>query len=113
MRPGTASSIFWHAIGEFISLLDLWRDFGVELDVCDEGEYWQTRSLDQLRRRIAVYDRLVAAVAGAIKDSAEDGVLPVKGEIFNDSRFERLEAEGRAQFSAQIEEAWRIIKSLT
>ena len=95
-----------------ISLLDLWRDFGVELDVSDEGEYWQTRSLDQLRQRVAVYDRLVAAVAGAMKDSAEEVGPPVDAEIFDDARFERLEAEGRAQFAAQIEEAQRIIKPL-
>ena len=36
---------FLHCHRRVISLLDLWRDFGVELDVCDEGEYWETRSV--------------------------------------------------------------------
>jgi len=94
-----------------ISLLDLWRDFGVKLDVCDEGEYWQTRSLDNLRQRVGMYDRLVAAVAGAMKDSTEEGT-PLKAEIFNDARFERLEAEGREEFAAQLDQMKRQFASL-
>src|SRR5688572_23636933 len=58
-----------------ISLLDLWRDFGVQLDVCDEGQYWESRSTDRLRQKLGTYDRLVAAVAGAINDEA-DGIDP-------------------------------------
>lgn len=91
-----------------ISLLDLWRDFGIEAEVGDEGEYWQTRSLQQLRRRVAMYDRLVAAVAGAIKDEGQQ----VKAEIFSDARFERLEAEGRAEFAAPIEELRRLLSGM-
>jgi hypothetical protein len=58
-----------------ISLLDLWRDFGVKLDVCDEGEYWQTRSLDNLRQRVGgrpVGGCRRGAIRGA-KDSAKRG----------------------------------------
>ena len=94
-----------------ISLLDLWRDFGVKLDVCDEGEYWQTRSLDHLRQRVGIYDRLVAAVAGAMKDSTEEGT-PLEAEIFNDARFERLEAEGREEFAAQLDQMRRHLSLL-
>jgi hypothetical protein len=85
-----------------ICLLDLWRDFGVKLDVCDEGEFWQSRSIEQLVRRVGVYDRMVAAVAGALKDQTLQGDSPVKAEILNDSRFERLEAEGRQEFADEI-----------
>lgn len=95
-----------------ISLLDLWRDLGIELDVCDEGEYWQTRSLEELRRRVAVYDRLVAAVAGAIKDSTDAGSPTIRAEIFDDARFERLEAEGRAEFATQIEELRHVLSGM-
>jgi hypothetical protein len=87
-----------------ISLLDLWRDFGVDLKVCDEGEYWQTRSMEELRRRVATYDRLVAGVAGTLKDEAGDHGSAVQAEIFNDQRFELLEAEGRMEFAAQLDE---------
>jgi len=69
----------------------------------DEGEYWQTRSLDLLRQRMSAYDRLVAAVVGATKDSTDDGP-PIVAEISNDARFDRLEAEGRKEFAAELEQ---------
>ena len=94
-----------------INLLDLWRDFGVDVKVTDEGEFWETRSVERLRERLGTYDRLVAAMAGALKDSLGKGPKGVQAEIFNDARFERLEAEGRAEFAAKIEEARRIIQS--
>jgi len=93
-----------------ISLLDLWRDFGVDVKVTDEGEYWETRSLERLRQRLGTHDRLVAAVAGALADDLGRGKSGVQGEIFNDARFERLEAEGRAEFAAKIEELRRVFR---
>ena len=95
-----------------ISLLDLWRDFGVDVKVTDEGEFWETRSVERLRERLGTYDRLVAGMVGALKDSLGKGPKGVQAEIFNDARFERLEAEGRAEFAAKIEEARRIILAI-
>jgi len=48
-------------------------------------------------------NRLVAAVAGALKDAAQE-------EILNDARFERLEADGRAQFAGQIAELRHLLR---
>lgn len=95
---------FLHCHRRVISLLDLWRDFGVEIEVCDEGEYWETRSVECLRQRAGVYDRLVAAVAGTISDEPAEPRAKITAEIFDDVRFERLEAEGRAQFAHQLAE---------
>ena len=95
---------FLHCHRRVISLLDLWHDFGVELEVCDEGEYWETRSVECLRQRAGVYDRLVAAVAGTISDGTAEQGVKIAAEIFDDVRFERLEAEGRAQFARQLAE---------
>lgn len=93
-----------------ISLLDLWRDFGVSVKVMDEGEFWETRSMERLRERLNIYDRLVAGMAGALKDSIGKGPKGVQAEIFNDARFERLEAEGRAEFAVKIEAAHKLIQ---
>jgi hypothetical protein len=92
-----------------VSLLDLWRDFGVDVKVTDEGEYWETRSLERLRQRLATYDRLVAAVAGTLTDDLGKGEAGVQAEIFNHAHFERLEAEGRAEFAAKIEEMRKLL----
>jgi len=96
-----------------ISLLDLWRAFGVDVKVMDEGEFWETRSLERLRQRLATYDRLVAAVAGMLMDDLGKGEAGVQAEIFNDARFERLEAEGRAEFAAKIEEMRKLLAGNT
>ena len=93
-----------------ICLLDLWRDFGVDVKVTDEGEFWETRSVERLRERLSTYDRLVAALAGALKDDAGESGSKVQAEIFNDVRFERLEAEGRMEFAAKIEEMRKLLQ---
>jgi hypothetical protein len=102
---------FLSAHRRVISLLDLWRDFGVDMDVCDEGEYWQSRSVEQLTRRVGLYDRLVAAVSGAVKDDPESN-HSLSAEILKDPRFERLEAEGREQFAAQIAELQKALRDV-
>lgn len=96
-----------------ISLLDLWRDFGVDVKVTDEGEFWETRSVDRLRQRLATYDRLVAAVAGTLMDDLGKGKAGMQAEIFSDARFERLEAEGRAEFAAKIDEMRKLLEGDT
>jgi hypothetical protein len=93
-----------------ISILDFIRDLGVEVDVTDEGEFWETRSLDRLKQRLGVYDRIVAATAGMFKD-AGDGKMNVEAAIFDDVRFERLEAEGRDQFASQFDELRGLLQS--
>ena len=93
-----------------ISLLDLWRDFGVEVKVTDEGEFWESRSGERLRQRLGTYDRLVAAVAGALKDDLGGGAKGVQAGILSDARFERLEAEGRAEFATGIDELRKLFQ---
>ena len=66
--------------------------------------------MERLRERLGTYDRLVAGMAGALKDSLGKGPKGVQAEIFNDARFEQLEAEGRTELGAKIEEARKIIQ---
>jgi len=65
-----------------------------------------------LKQRISTYDRATAAVAGALKDETGEGDPPVKAEIFSDAQFERLEAEGRQEFAAQIERLRGLLRDL-
>ena len=79
-----------------ISVLDFWRQLGVTVEVSDEGGYWETRSEEKLRYALKCYDNLVAMLAGACKDAADDAGsgLSVKSPVFARKDFERLEAEG-------------------
>jgi hypothetical protein len=76
-----------------IRLLDLWREAGAGVEVCDEGRYWETRSETRLARELADYDRLIAGLGGMLKDANDEG--EVVAPIFNYPNFERLEHEGR------------------
>jgi len=89
---------------QIISLLDFWRQLGVMVEVTDEGEYWQSRSEEKLRAMLNRYDGLVAAVAGTLKDAADetDEKYSIESPIFAWKDFERLEAEGQREFGRQM-----------
>src|SRR3989442_9734648 len=83
-----------------VSILDFWRQLGVEVEAQDEGGYRETRSEKKLRAAVDRYDGLVAAFAGAFKDAADENGKShsVESPIFARRDFERLEAEGWREF---------------
>ena len=85
-----------------IELLWAAEDLGLRVKVTDEGGLWDTGSEALLRRRIEEHDRAIAAFGGALKDAAGDRDHPIQGPIFEDPRFERLEAEGQADLPAPL-----------
>jgi hypothetical protein len=92
---------------QIISLLDFWGDLGVQVEVNDEGCYWETRSEEPLKELLGQYDGLIASLAGMCKDAsgAPDGPFKVESPIFDYANFERLEHEGRQNLGKPIEEA--------
>jgi hypothetical protein len=82
----------------------LWsaQDLALQVEVNDEGGLWEHGSEMTLRRRLAEYDRAVAAFGGMLKDAAESVGKSVHGPIFEDARFEQLEAEGRQEHESRI-----------
>jgi hypothetical protein len=96
-----------------VELLGEWRRLGGRVKIDDEGGYWPRRNLATLRQRLDQMNGLVAALAGAVKDAAEDeGGAPVQSPIFAHPQFERLEAEGAANTAANLAAAAKIIAAL-
>ena len=89
-----------------IELLRAAETARLQVKVEDEGKLWETGSESVLRNELERYDRLVAACAGTLKDAVGEGEL-VHGAIFDDPRFERLEAEGSVEFAEQLNQLWR------
>lgn len=87
-----------------VSILGFWRQMGVSVKVSDEGEFWETRSEEKLHAKLNSYDGLIASVAGAFKDAADEcgKDYSVKSPIFARQDFERLEAEGWQQFGKRL-----------
>lgn len=86
-----------------VSLLDLWKQMGVTVEVSDEGEYWKTRSETKLQAWLTSYDGLIAAVAGVFKDAADEtgNGHAIESPILARKDFEKLEAEGRREIGQQ------------
>jgi hypothetical protein len=91
---------------QIISLLDFWRELGVQVKVTDEGGYCKTRSEEALKKTVGLYNGLIASVAGMFKDAsgAPDGPFKVESPIFDYAHFERLEHEGRQSFGQPLAE---------
>jgi hypothetical protein len=73
-----------------IAMLDAAQEAGLELDVYDEGDYWETRSRGKLLGHVRKMNHVLAALGGALSDALGDE-HEVKAEIFKNPRFERLE----------------------
>lgn len=90
-----------------IAMLEQVEMLGVELDVWDQGRYWETTSDDLLRKELEKSTAIVAATMGELKDAIERddpqaGKRTKKGRklrevnpLLQHPQFEHLEAKGR------------------
>jgi hypothetical protein len=75
-----------------VSLLDEAARLGFELEVHDEGGYWESRDVDRLLAEMRKMNGIVARLGGALHD-AIGTKHSVQGAIFEHPEFERLEME--------------------
>lgn len=95
-----------------IDLLLIWERLGAQVTIKDEGGYWPGRHEARLLGEVGQMNQLVAALAGALKDAADDGGPPVQSPIFEHSQFERLEAEGINRFGGKVKKAADLVSRL-
>ena len=96
-----------------VDLLASLRRLGLRVEINDEGGYWPGRNETELRRNVEQMNGIVAAFAGALKDTADEtGGPPVQSPIFAHPHFERIEAEGAAQHAGTLNEAVDLIRHL-
>ncbi|MDF3056139.1 MAG: hypothetical protein K0R17_354 [Rariglobus sp.] len=88
------------------------QSLGLEVRIEDEGGYWPGRDEVALRAAVERLNRLVAGLAGALKDvEGSSGDVPsVESPIFAHPAFERLEAE--AQDSADAHKLREAVQGL-
>jgi hypothetical protein len=75
-----------------VSLLDEAVRIGLEVEVHDEGGYWDSRDVDRLLGEMRRMNRIVARFGGALHD-AIGAEHSVEAPIFEHPRFERLEMD--------------------
>ncbi len=74
------------------AILEKAQDIGFKVFVHDEGEFWTKRDVKALAEEVAQWDQMIAAMFGAMKDAAPEGVL--ESPIQNRPDFEHLEMKG-------------------
>jgi hypothetical protein len=55
----------------FLAILEKLRDLGFQVDVQDEGGFWESRDLGKLAEALRQYDSMVAGFTGAVRDAVE------------------------------------------
>jgi hypothetical protein len=73
-----------------VALLDAARELGFDVQVVDEGGYWESRDGDLLLASVDHMNQLVAGIAGTLYDRLGPD-HPVDAPIFAHPDFERLE----------------------
>ena len=71
----------------------------------DEGDFWETRSLERLTKEIGDQSAMLAGFLGALKDAmgqAPGGAGTVEAPIAAYPNFEHLEAEGQRLLPEQL-----------
>jgi len=81
-----------------VALLDEAKRLGCLASVSDDGDFWETRSLERLTKEIGEQSAMLAGFLGALKDAmgqAPGGAGTVEAPIAAYPNFEHLEAEGQ------------------
>jgi hypothetical protein len=82
-----------------IKLLDFAKKTGlIEVEVSDEGGYWEERNLETLAKQVANWNEMIAAFAGQMKEAAQALGLEADSAIASFQNFEHLEAKGLERF---------------
>ena len=90
-----------------VALLDEAKRLGCLTSVSDEGDFWDTRSLERLTKEIGDQSAMLAGFLGALKDAmgqAPGGAGTVEAPIAAYPNFEHLEAEGQRLLPEQLKE---------
>ena len=85
--------------------MDEAKELGILGTVSDEGDFWETRSLERLTKEIGDQSAMLAGVLGVLKDAmgqAPGGAGTVEAPIAAYPNFEHLEAEGQRLMPEQL-----------
>ena len=88
-----------------VALLDEAKKLGFLGKVSDEGDFWETRSLERLTTEIGDQSAMLAGFLGALKDAmgqAPGGAGTVEAPVVGYPNFEHLEAEGQRLLPEQL-----------
>ena len=95
-----------------VALLDEAKKLGFLGKVNDEGDFWETRSLERLTKEVGEQSAMLASLLGALKDAmgqASGGAAMVEASIAGYPNFEHLEAEGQRLLPEQLKAVLKVL----
>jgi hypothetical protein len=95
-----------------VDLLVAFQSLGLRVKINDEGGYFPSGDEALLRAKVERMNRLVAGIAGALRDAFDEDHTPVQSPIFGHPDFERIEAESVSKEGKAIEEAVEQVRNL-
>jgi hypothetical protein len=84
---------------KIIDLLDAAQAMGIECDITDNGNYWESRDRATLAKTINENNLFTAVVMGAMKDVATSQNATLDAPILDFPNFEYLEGDGQQRLS--------------
>lgn len=95
-----------------IDLVLIWERLGCRFRIQDEGDYWPGRDEAKLLANVGLLNRVMAGLAGTLKDSADERGGKIEAPILAHPRFEQLEAEGVAAHGRALRQAGALLLHL-
>ena len=78
-----------------VKLLDFAKKTGwIDVEVSDEGGYWEDRNVEKLAKQVGEWNEMMAALVGQLSDAAQAQGLTSESAIAAFPNFEHLEAKG-------------------
>ena len=76
-----------------IQLLDMLKAEGFNVDVYDEGEYWEKRDIKVLAKNINESTALIAGILGSLKSAAEQAGIVVEAPIEDSKNYMKVDED--------------------
>ena len=76
-----------------IQLLDMLKAEGFNVDVYDEGEYWESRDIKVLAKNINESTALIAGILGSLKSAIADRGIVVEAPIENSKNYMKVDED--------------------
>jgi len=76
-----------------IQLLDMLKEEGFDVDVYDEGGYYDTRNLKVLAKNINESTAMIAGILGSLKSAAEQSGIVVEAPIENSKNYMKVDED--------------------
>lgn len=76
-----------------IKMLDILKEKGFEVEVVDEGEYWETRDMKVLAKNLNESTSAILAIGGLIKSGAKQAGMTVESAIDDCQNFMEVKSD--------------------